>query len=315
MFFIFLRILEIFLMALAGWVLMRRFRFSDHFARELSIVLVNFVYPCLIVSAIVRNFTIQSLLANWMLPAGTAGILCLGWCVGRLVLPLLKNQPEPVRRCFHLTCLLNNYSFLPILIAAGLWGEKAIAQISFAALGAEVTIWTLGIKTVTGAKVDRSFIRHVLSMPILALLFAISLLGIASVWTPAAETSIHHILATLLDTAYAVGRATIPIAALVCGIRLAEIRVHHLFSPLTLGVCILRLGITPALCLLFIFLLPLPKDVAGILSVIALQPCAMLQVSLAEVYDIDADLASATVLMTHLCCLATIPIWLYGLGY
>ena len=41
---------------------------------------------------------------------------------------------------FHFQCMINNYSFLPIMLAATLLDEKGVAQIIFSALGAELVV-------------------------------------------------------------------------------------------------------------------------------------------------------------------------------
>jgi predicted permease len=50
------------------------------------------------------------------------------------------------------------------------------------------------------------------------------------------------------------------------------------------------------------------------LLVIAAMPCAMVSVTLAEVYDGDAELAAASTLTSHLACLLTIPLWMRLFG-
>ena len=311
-----LKIISISLMALTGWALKRSGKLSDDFTRELSVLLVNCIYPCLILSAILRNFTFASLAANWILPAGVAGILVIGWVLGQLFAQRLKHLPDATRRSFLLLAMANNYSFLPIMIVAALWGEKAVAQVSFASLGAELCIWTLGVRTICGAgRPECSFARNLLTMPILALVGAILILGVQTFLAPEGPVMTNSVLSMLLQTAHAMGQATIPIAAVICGARLAMIREGSLFSPLMAGLCALRLILIPALCIGIFYFLPIPRDIANVLTVIAIQPCAMAAVSLAEVYRIDAHLTSVAVLATHLLCLLTIPLWLYFLGF
>jgi len=317
MFSVFLKIVSIFLIVLSGWALRRKGWFGDGFNRELSLLLINLFYPCLIVSSIVRNFTFAELLANWMLPVGVAGILGTGWLIGRLIAPRLTRTPEPTRRCFHLLCMMNNYSFLPIMLVAALWGEKAVARVSFAALGAELCVWTLGVKAISGQKFSWAFLKNLRSMPMLALAAALAILagqaGLTRIGmpAPAADTPLHQILQMLLHTAHITGQATIPVSAVICGSRLATLASDHLFSPLMAGLCAIRLLLVPAICIAVIRLLPLPPEIAATLIVVAIQPCAMASVSLAEVYGSDAHFTSAAILVSHLLCLLTLPLWLH----
>jgi predicted permease len=99
-------------------------------------------------------------------------------------------------------------------------------------------------------------------------------------------------------------------AALICGARIAMIHPQHLFSPLILGTSVLRLAVIPAICIAVLFLLPLEIETRRVLVLIATMPVAMASVTLAEAYKSDADFSASAILLTHLLCLLTIPLWL-----
>jgi predicted permease len=315
MFLLFIKMLPLVFMTLAGYAL-NKLRVTDAaFNRQLSLVMLNAFYPCLIVSSILRNFTWETLLQNWMMPAGTVFILVTGWLAGAVTLPLLKRQTEATRRCYHFVCLMNNYSFLPILLGAALWGEKAVALVIFSGLGSELCVWTLGVRALTGQKLGAGFLRHLASVPMLALLGSCALLAAregmgAHGLAPEAGTAAHAFLGTLLETCRMAGAATVPASALVCGARIAMLHPARIVSPLMAGTCALRLAAIPALCVLGLSLVALPPDVRRVLVLIAVQPAAMASVTLAEAFNGDADFSAAAVLTTHVLCLVTIPLWL-----
>ncbi len=310
---LFIKMLPLILLTLAGYVLCRLKWIDATFNRQLSLVMLNVFYPCLIVSSIVRNFTWETLLQNWMMPVGTVFILVTGWLVGFASLPILKKQTEATRRCYHFICLMNNYSFLPILMAASLWGEKAIALIIFSALGSELCVWTLGVKALTGQKLDRGFLKNLVSVPMGALLGSFAILAIRAVCerqgvSPGATAG--DFLKTLLETCRMAGGATIPASALICGARIAMLHPSKLFSPLMAGTCVLRLVVIPALCIVGLSLAPIPLDVRRVLMLISVMPAAMASVTLAEAFGGDSDFSAAAILVTHALCLVTIPLWL-----
>jgi predicted permease len=316
MFEIFLKTLAIFLMIFAGYLVRRLKVVDESFNRQLSLLLINLFYPALILSSVAKNYTLESLAANWTLPAGAAIIMCAGWALGRLVLPWLQRQPEMLRRIFHFDCTMNNYSFLPIMLVAGLLGERAVAQVVFASLGAEIVMWTLGVQSLTGHAVSRRTIRNLLTMPMGALAFAVGLLIcrflLARLGMHAANlpTPTHHVGAMLLTTCQMIGQATIPVSAIICGSRMASLQVDHLFSLPILGMLGMRLLAIPALAICILSLLPLSRPVAQVLMVVAVQPCSMASVTMAEIYKTDSRFAAAAVLVTHVACLLTIPVWL-----
>jgi len=317
MFPIFLKTLAIFLMIFAGYLIRRLKVVDETFNRQLSLLLVNLFYPALILSSMVRNYTLESLAANWPLPAGSLIIMCSGWMLGRLVLPWLRQQPEMLRRTFHFQCTMNNYSFLPIMLVAGLLGERAVAQVAFASLGAEIALWTLGIQALTGHAVSRRTIRYLFSMPMAAIAVAVGLLTcrflLARIGMHAASIPVTSRLVgeMMLTTCQMIGQATIPVSAVICGSRMATLAADHLFSRPILGMLGMRLLAIPALAICFLFLLPLSHSVKQVLMVIAVQPCSMASVTMAEIYKTDARFAAAAILITHAACLMTIPIWLH----
>ena len=316
MLLLFIKMLPLVLLTLAGYALNKLRWIDAAFNRQLSLVMLNVFYPCLIVSSIVRNFTWETLLRNWTMPAGAVFILVTGWLVGFFTLPLLKRQTDATRRCYHFICLMNNYSFLPILMGAALWGEKAVALVIFSGLGSELCVWTLGVKALTGQKLDKGFLKHLASVPMLALLFSCVLLAVRA-WAekygvaPGPEAVTRAFLGTLLETCRMAGGATIPASALICGARIAMLHPGRLLSPLMVGTSLLRLVAIPALCIGGLALVPLPQDVRRVLVLIAVMPAAMASVTLAEAFDSDADFSAAAILVTHVLCLVTIPLWLH----
>ena len=315
MLMLFIKMLPLILLTLAGYVLCRLKWIDVTFNRQLSMVMLNVFYPCLIVSSIIRNFTWETLLRNWMMPMGTVFILVTGWLVGCVTLRFLRGQSEGTRRCYHFICLMNNYSFLPILMAASLWGEKAIALIIFSGLGSELCVWTLGVKALTGQKLDRRFLKNLLSVPMVALVGSCAFLALRALFeryglVPHAGSVSNELLKTLLEACRMAGGATIPASALICGARISMLHPGRLFSPLMAGTSLLRLVVIPALCILGLSLVPMPLEVRRVLILIAVQPAAMASVTLAEAFGGDADFSAAAILVTHVLCLITIPLWL-----
>lgn len=312
---LFLKMLPLVLMSFAGYLLCRMKWVDATFNRQLSQVMLNLFYPCLIISSILRNFTLETLLQNWMMPAGTIFILTTGWLVGWVTLPFVKSHPLPTQRCYHFICMMNNYSFLPILLATSLWNEKAVALIAFSALGSELCVWTLGIKAMTGQPLERKFLRNLVSMPMLAIGASFILLVLRSTcghhdWMPAAGSTTDELFTTLLDTCRMTGNATVPASALICGIRIAMLHPNKLVSPLLIGTSFLRLLVIPAITIGVLMLVPMDHEMRRVLVLIATMPVAMASVSLAEAYKSDADLSAAAILVTHLICLVSVPFWL-----
>jgi predicted permease len=306
----------IFIIIFFGFLARRRGMIDAPFNRQLSLLLVNVFYPALIVSSLTRNFTWATLLSNWTLPAGSAMIMLTGWAIGTLCLPLLRRQPPRTVGMFRFQCMINNYSFLPIMLAMMLLDEQGVACVIFSTIGAEVAVWTLGVRVLTRGRVSRREMwHHLLSLPLTAMLAGSALL-LTRHLLPAAGLALlerplwSSILAMFDRALHMTGQATIPVSAVIVGARMAALERHHIFTRLTACATGLRLLLIPAAAMALIVWLPFPAAVRPVLLIVAAQPCSMASVTLAEVYDSDAPFAAATVLLTHAFALLTIPLWL-----
>ncbi len=320
MYSVLLKTLSIFLIIGFGYVLRRRGVIDAAFNRMLAMVLMNVFYPALIFSSLTRRFTIGAVIENGMLPVGSFLILFCGWCVGLAVCRAWRSGSFARKRMFHFQCASNNYSFLPLMLASMLWGEAEMDWVIFSTLGAEVFIWTFGIQAITGHPVRLRSLRHLGSMPMAAMAAAFVAIALRD-WATArgmaplgGGTAGGPLLEMLRDTLRLTGQATIPVSAIVAGSRMGGLHPKHLVDKAVAALTLLRLIVIPALALGLLWLLPLDPEVYRILAIVAVMPCSLTSVTLAEVYRADADFAAATVQTTHLVCLLTIPLWLRLLG-
>lgn len=127
-------------------------------------------------------------------------------------------------------------------------------------------------------------------------------------FTPSAGAA--ELTGKLLQTCKLLSDATIPVAAIVCGSRMASMKATHIFNPITAGTCLMRLVIIPAFCIAVIWFMPVAIEVKQVLFLIAIQPAAMASVALAEAFHGDAEFAATATFATHVLCLITIPLWL-----
>jgi len=312
-----LRILATFLMIGAGWTARRTGVIDALTTRNLSRLLTGFFYPTLILTSMTRNYTLDGLTANWHLPVGGFAIMLTGFAIGLLLERFLVDPHSRTGHAFLFQCALNNYSFLPMPLALMFWGEPAVAALIFASLGGETAMWTLGVYALSGRRLERRSLRNLLTPPLIAIVAAL-LLIIGRGLLPAGLGS--HVPALLRDALGAViaaatlfGGATIPVAMVVAGSRMAGLTPGQLFSRIQLAVSAIRLIIVPAVTAGLIILLPLPPETARILLLVAVMPSAIGSVILSDIYGADSAFAASSILITHLLCLLTIPVWLYFL--
>lgn len=313
---LFIRIITIFLMIFLGALARRRGFQSTESMRRMSAALTGFFYPALIFSSLVSSFTVETLRANWLLPAGAMLIMAAGYLIGlvaRRVFPLAAGRQG--RNVFLFQCTINNYGFLPLPLVFMLWGEAGVALLIFSTLGSEMMVWTLGVLALTGNRVGRESVARLFNLPVLAIVSAVAVIFIRSAAAAAGRLPGPGSLpgetgAALLDVLDFFGRATVPLAMFLAGGRMAELRPRNLFNRDQFLVALLRLGVIPAAAVGLVFLLPLAGEARLILITVAVMPAAISSVVLSDVYRSDAGFAASGVLVTHLFSLLTIPLWL-----
>jgi predicted permease len=309
---VFLRIVAVFLMIAAGAAARRRRLLDAESTGHLSRLVVAMFYPALIYSTLVTAFTFRDLLHHWTLPAGALLIMSIGFAAGLLGVRLLRFSSKAAERTFHFQCTINNYSFLPMPIIFLLWGKRGVADLIFSTVGSEIAVWTLGMLALTGGRLRWSSLRHLVTPPMLAIAAAAGTLAAVDVSgvefpPPGVFGEAWKALISALDL---FGKATVPLAMLVAGSRMSELRLRHLWGRPQIAAVLLRTVAAPACAVAILLLLPLAAPVREVLLVVAVMPCAIASVMLSDVYGGDSDFAAATVLTSHVVGLATIPIWL-----
>lgn len=299
----------------AGWIARRTGIIGADTTRELSRLLTSFFYPALIFSSMTRHFDLRGLVSHWPLPAATLGFMLLGFGIGLAAERFLRDAGERRAHAFLFQCTINNYSFLPMPLVLMFWGERGVAGLIFSTLGSELAVWTLGVYALSGRQLDRDSLRHLLNPPLVVMGVALAVIAVRDLFpttagallsAPTGRQAVEAIGAALR----LFGGATIPVAMVVAGSRMATLTPAHVFSRLQLAVGALRLVVIPATAIGLFLILPFPDDVRRILLLVATMPSAVSSVVLSEIYGADADFAAGSVLITHLLCLFTIPVWM-----
>ncbi|MFI4912771.1 MAG: AEC family transporter [Sedimentisphaeraceae bacterium JB056] len=308
---LFFTIFGVFMVMAPGAFLTKKNIITPGGLKDISKLLVYSIYPCLIFSSITQNFTLKGLFAAWPLPASSMMIMLSGYFIGLTVTLFIRFKKEKEKHAFLFQSTINNYSFLPIAVVAEIFEPQAVAALIFSTLGAEITVWTLGVFILTGHKVEKKSLKHLLSPPLLALYTALIWLGIFQI-TGASKTLYtenNSLLYYFHNTTKLIGQATIPLAMIIAGARLANMKLGNI-NRYTWIICGLRLLIIPLIVAFMLRFMPLTDQWRSVMLVVAVMPVSLASSMLSEIYRTDDDIVNSTVLMTHLLSLLTIPLLL-----
>ncbi len=285
----------VFIIIAVGWLIRRIGWLNEEADASLLRLIVNLLYPCLILDTILGNPALAK--------AGNVLLAPLGYALSWFAAPLFHVGDARQRRTFAFTTGIYNYGYLALPIAQTRFGPETSGVLFIHNVGVEIALWTVGIMVLSGAKQGAGW-RQIVNGPFVAILGAAALhFAGAGTWMPA----------MVMDVAHRLGATAIPLGVLLTGATYAD-HMRDLSTgsrmSTTFGACVLRLGVLPVLMLALAVWLPCPIELRRVIVIQAAMPCAMVPVILAKHYGGDPAAALRIVLVTSAFGLLTIPFWL-----
>jgi predicted permease len=300
---LFILILPVFALIAVGVALRRFHRIEGAAETSMIRLVVQVCMPCLVFDAIVGNASLRDP-SNLLLPpiAGFATTVA-GFGVARLAGQWIGLTRGTGLRSFALAAGICNYSYLPLPIVGGIWGEKAQGMVLVHNMGVDLALWSVGLLVLTGASPLEGWRRIVSPMLVtLVAAVAINVSGLGPL-VPGLVRSLAHSL----------GVCAVPIGLVMTGVNLAgylDEPSKLLHRNVAIGACVVRLGVLPALMLGFAYLLPCTVELKRVLVVEAAMPAAVIPIIIAQYYGGQPLTAVQVVLSTTAAGLVTCPLWI-----
>lgn len=278
-------------------------------------LITRVLFPCLIFSRISTEPAMRQPENLLLPPLIGVGTIALGLVVAGLWSRLPSGwtglHDGRQRRTFTLCTGLFNYGFLPIPLVTLLFDKPTLGVLLVLNVGAELSIWTLGILTLAGS-LERNWWKHAINGPAVAVILAVSfnLLGL--------DRFVPEGLMQTLQTAMEwLGQSAIPLSLILVGASIGdELRPRENGrttadnAKVMAWSCLIRLGLLPLAFLLLAGLFGGNPALQRVLVVQAAMPSAVFSIVLARHYGGHAATALPTVLGTSLVSLVTIPLWI-----
>jgi predicted permease len=296
----------VFLVILAGYAIRRAGWLTEEADGSMMRVVVNLLFPCLILDNILGNPAVEHLSNVLLAPLVGAFTALLGFGLCWLVAPVFGVRDPLARRTFAFTVGLYNYGYIALPLIQKLFPPETVGILLVHNVGVETALWTAGLALISGGQAgsEKSRWRRILNVPTVAILTALTLhfLG-ARWWMPG----------VVLSAVHGIGAAAIPMGLILTGATFCDqVRFLSWKGSMadSLGAALLRLGVLPTLMLCLARWLPCPVELRHVMVVQAAMPCAVVPVLLAKHYGGDAALALRIILVTSVLGLLTIPMWL-----
>jgi predicted permease len=304
-----LQILAIFGLIACGWFARKSGRISATGTSEMARLATDIIYPALIFFSITR-LQAHELQAHFWLPIWVMGIGLVGLGLGLIAVQFMKPIAPERARAFLFHAMMNNYVFLPLPLVLFLYGERGVALLVFSSIGYEFILWTIGVFLFTREASLRARLKELASPPLITLIASLAIVFVRDHFS-LEWTGLAAALATsLVFVAEMLGQATVALSVIVAGSRFAVLQARTMRSGAVWVVTGLRLILVPMVLIPIILQLQLEETARGILLITAVMPSAMVSVLFSERYGGDSEFIAGGLLLTHLCALVTVPLFL-----
>ncbi len=291
---------ELFLILFVSAALVKTHVFRADYSKPLSGIVLYFVTPCVIFNSFQKELTSevrQGLLVAIVL----AVVFQLLFFLVSEILRRVWKATEVERASIVFT----NAGNLIIPLVSYVLGPEWVIYVSGYILVFNVMFWTVGIRMYDGQSTFS--IRRILLNPNILAIIAGLLLLFTGLHLPAPVSIAFEDVAAMIG----------PLSMMITGMIVGGKKISELFANRRIfGVLLFRMVVCSGLAVLLAVLcsrsgLPfLGKTFVMIPLLSALAPSASNVNVVAILYDKDAPYASAINILTTLCCIVTIPLWI-----
>ncbi|PIQ91241.1 MAG: hypothetical protein COV71_00400 [Candidatus Omnitrophica bacterium CG11_big_fil_rev_8_21_14_0_20_41_12] len=294
---------QIFILGALGYVLVKKNILSHPGLDALSRLVIQIVFPALIFTQLLQNFSFSLFPNWWIFPLTSFLITTAGLTVGFCLLKLIKLKDNKLQ--FLSLVGFQNSGYLPLAMVAAIFSGQQMNNIFIYIflflLGFDLVAWSLGIYMLTFDQESRFKLGHIFSPPVIANLATLALIALGLN---------KFIPATIFKPIQMVGNCTLPLALIVVGGNVALVQLKNINYKAMSFFLLGKLIILPALGLWIVLKLGLPQ-LFGFLIVMQLaMPSATSLSVIIRRYNRQDALISQGVFFSHILGLVTIPLFL-----
>jgi len=294
---------QIFILGALGYILVKKSMLSHEGLNALSHLMIQVIFPALILSQMLKNFSFSLYPRWWIFPLLSLVITIAGLIVGWLLLKLFKVKTHRLQ--FLSLVAFQNSGYLPLAMAAAMLTSQQANDIFIFIflflLGFDLVAWSLGIYLLTYEKQVKFKLQSIFSAPVIANLLSLLLVVLGL------NKLIPDVVFKPLTM---VGNCTLPLAMIVVGGNIALITLKNIDKKAVFLFSFGKLILLPAIGLAVVLKLRLPY-LLGLLVIMQLaMPSATSLSVIIRRHNREDSLISQGVFFTHLISLLTIPLFL-----
>lgn len=280
----------------------------------LTTLLMRIAFPCLIFTVMLERYSVDLISKNWMLPVLGFLMPLVGYIIGKIFLVFFNTNIDK-QRAFLFNCSINNYFFFPLPIVMSTCGQEGVVLLALMTIGSETALWTLGTISITGARMDKHSLKHLLSPTLIVLFLSI----IIAHFTRELHFWNYRLTKIAIESIKNTGACAIPLAMIIAGINIGRLKPKYVFNDKwIIFITLMRLIIIPFILLtvlkFFVYRNILQTTGYTVASIVSVMPVATAGALFVEHYGGDKEFIGASMLVTTLFMLITTPLLLIYAG-
>mgnify|MGYP002712216658 FL=1 len=296
------QVLELFVLIISGIFLYKKNIIREDGKKLLSDILIKFVVPCMIINSYMGKFN-DEVLDN----IGKSFIYSIILCVLGIVISLAVSfvVSDEHKGIFRFACSFSNAAYMGFPLIRALFGEEGILYASSYVTVFNILLWSVGYVFFADKMPIKKLLKNLITCPpIIAVVVGLIIYLF--------KIPVTNIIA---DPISSVGAMTTPISMIVTGVAMGEAGIVRLIKQkhLLYGLFI-RLILIPIVSLLVFYIFNISGIVATVTLVLEACPCAAITTMFAIQYGHDQKYAAALVVISTICSIVTLPLYVYLIG-
>lgn len=304
-------VLSIVIMICVGYILTAKKWFDESVSRLFSKLVCNIALPCLMISDLVGNFDrekLQSLSSGLIVPFASMAVCYVIATVVSKVIKVQKNRQGTFKSMFF----VSNSIFIGLPINMALFGETSVPYVLLYYIANTTFFWTLGAYGISkdgdssskSSIFSKETIKRLISPPLMGFIVGMILI-ILNIQLPK----------FILDTCKYFGNLTTPLSMLFIGIIICNADLKKIKFSLEMAAILFgRFVVSPIIIYLGARYMNLPDLMEKVFVIQAAMPVMTNTSIVAKQYNADYEYAAVMTVVTTVCSLVFIPIYMYILG-
>lgn len=293
---VFIQMLSLLVMIAAGWIAARTKMIDTHTNSHMSQLIVNIFNPLLVLSSAagsVGQVPLSRLLTVFLIAIGMFLFFIL---MGSILAPFFDKDPFQ-RKIFQLMFVFSNLGFIGIPVVSSVLGAEYVVYVSEFLLIYNLVFYTYGVTLMRG-RFALGSLRALVNPGNAACILAMILV--------LANLPLPGFLRTAVDY---LGGAASPLALMAVGFTLAGANRKEIFGDKRLYLFVfLKLLALPCLMLPLLRLLPIDAALVSVCMVMFGMPVGSMPLMLITQQGLDGKVCTASVLLSTILCVVTVPI-------